>query len=219
MKPISFAYLRVSTSEQDVNHQRHGILEYANRKGFGEIQFIDDACSGTIHWRKRKLGELLNSIAPQSTLLFAETSRIGRNTLQILEFLQEAAEKEIAVHLAKENLLLDSGLHSTIIVTVLGLVADIERSLISTRTKEALALKKSEGIRLGRPPGKSSSLMLDDKEEEILGYLSKGLSLSTIAKLVDCHRNTLSNWLKVRGHSQKHRASPDNYFIKPTACA
>lgn len=205
MRAKIYAYLRVSTTQQDVNNQRHGILEYANKKNLGALDFIEDSCSGKINWRERKLGELIDSVTPSSVIIFAEVSRIGRNTLQILEFLHCAAEKGISIHLAKEQLTLDSGLNSKIIITVLSLVAEIERSLISARTKEALAKKKAEGVRLGRPPGKAGSLMLDNKEEEILGYLEKGLQITAIAKLVDCHRNTLSNWLKVRGHHGKNK--------------
>ena len=206
----NYAYLRVSTSAQDVEAQKYGILQYANRENINSLKFYEDSISGLVHWRDRELGNLLEIAPPGSVILFSEVSRIGRTILQVLEFLHLATEKNISVHIAKENLKVNKSLQSRITLVVLALAAEIERALISSRTIEALADKKAKGFKLGRPPGKASSLKLDEFEKEILAYLEKDITISNIAKLIGCHRNTLSNWLEVRGHRRKNFSSGGN---------
>ena len=195
------AYLRVSTDHQDLDNQRHGILEYANSHSIGKIKFVEDAESGRVSWKNRELGKLLTETAQKGDLIiFAEISRMARSTLQVLEILECCMRREITVHIAKQQMVLDSSLQSRIAATVLGLAAEIERELISLRTKEALAKRKAEGKHLGRPKGRqSASLKLDAKESEIRIYLDKGISKRSIAKLLDCSPSTLYDWLERRG--------------------
>lgn len=193
-----YAYLRVSTNQQDVENQRHGILEYANQKSLGHLEFISDFVSGQKRWRDRELGKLLTETAKEGDMVvFAEISRMARSTLQVLEILECCVQKKISVHIAKQQMVLDDSMQSRITSTVLGLAAEIERELISMRTTEALAKRKAAGKTLGRPRGKQSAkLKLDAKEQEIKMYLSKGISKRSIAKLVDCAPSTLYHWLK-----------------------
>lgn len=191
-----YAYLRVSTDKQDVANQRHGILEYANQRGLTNLLFIEDAVSGKKNWRERRLGEILNNAEASDVILFAEVSRMARSTLQVLEILEYCVEKKIKVHIAKQQMVFDDSLNSRITATVLGLAAEIEREFISLRTKEALAKRKSEGLPLGRPRGRAAHVKLDDRQEEIRGYLKKGISKRAIAKLVDCAPSTLYDWIK-----------------------
>lgn len=194
-----YAYLRVSTDQQDVDNQRHGILEYANQRGITGLQFVEDNVSGKVKWRDRKSGDLLlKTMQPGDTVLFAEVSRMARSTLQILEILEHCAEQEFVVHIVKQNMVFDDSLNSKITATVLGLAAEIEREFISMRTKEALAKKKSEGMVLGRPKGKAKKLKLDKKSAEIRKYLELGISKSAICKLVDCAPSTLYEWIERR---------------------
>ncbi len=98
----TFAYLRVSTDEQDLDNQRHGILEYANSHRLGPLEFVEDAASGRIGWRDRAVGALLLETASEGdVVLFAEVSRMGRSTLQVLEMLETCMKRGLSVHIAK----------------------------------------------------------------------------------------------------------------------
>lgn len=194
-----YAYLRVSTDQQDVDNQRHGILEYANQRGITGLQFVEDNASGKIKWRDRKSGDLLlKTMQAGDTVLFAEVSRMARSTLQILEMLEHCAAQNFVVHIAKQNMVFDDSLNSKITATVLGLAAEIEREFISMRTKEALAKRKAAGMVLGRPKGKAKKLKLDKKSAEIRKYLDMGISKSAICKLVGCAPSTLYEWIERR---------------------
>ena len=195
---VIYAYLRVSTNQQDVDNQRYGILEYANQRNLGHLEFVADSVSGQKRWRERELGRLLTEKARTGDMVvFAEISRMARSTLQVLEILECCMQRELSVHIAKQRMVLDDSMPSRITATVLGLAAEIERELISLRTTEALAKRKAAGKTLGRPKGRqSASLKLDAKEQEIRMYLAKGISKRSIAKLVDCAPSTLYNWLK-----------------------
>ena len=195
---VAYAYLRVSTNQQDVDNQRHGILEYANKNSLGHLEFISDSVSGQKRWRDRELGRLLTQTTnAEDIIIFAEISRMARSTLQVLEILECCMQRELTVHIAKQQMVLDDKLPSRITATVLGLAAEIERELISMRTKEALAKRKASGKPLGRPKGRQSAqLKLDPRKEEIKLYLDKGISKRSIAKLVDCAPSTLYYWLE-----------------------
>lgn len=195
-----YAYLRVSTDQQDVENQRYGILEYANAHHLGSLQFVEDTVSGRQAWRDRVVGRLLIETAQAGdVVLFAEVSRMARSTLQVLEILEQAMSRELIIHIAKQRMILDGSMQSRIMATVLGLTAEIERELISMRTIEALAKRKASGMPLGRPKGtKAKRVKLDDKEAEIRSYLDKGISKRSIAKLVECSPSTLYDWLARR---------------------
>jgi DNA invertase Pin-like site-specific DNA recombinase len=203
---VNYAYLRVSTNQQDVDNQRHGILEYANQSSLGHLEFISDSVSGQKQWRDRELGQLLTATAEEGdVVIFAEISRMARSTLQVLEILECCMHRSIFVHIAKQQMVLDDKLPSRITATVLGLAAEIERELISMRTKEALQSRKAAGKLLGRPKGRQSTkLKLDTRKQEIVTYLDKGISKRSIAKLVDCAPSTLYYWL------ERHQLSKSN---------
>jgi len=114
-----------------------------------------------------------------------------------LEILELAAKKEISVHIVKTKMVMDGSIQATITATVLGLAAQIERELISSRTKEALAKRKAEGLPLGRPKGRTAKrTKLDDHRDDIYGYLKRGISKRSIAKLLNCSPTTLYSWFK-----------------------
>lgn len=198
MKQI-YAYLRVSTDAQDVENQKHGILEYANKRGLAGIQFVEDTVTGKKPWKERKIGELLTQKAKKGdVLIFAEISRMARSTLQVLEILEYAAKNEIEVHITKQNMQLDNSMSSKITTVILGLAAEIEREFISMRTKEALDKRKAAGLPLGRPKGKAERVKLDDREAEIKDLLKKGVSKRSIAKVIGCSHTALYDWLERR---------------------
>jgi DNA invertase Pin-like site-specific DNA recombinase len=194
----NFAYLRVSSDSQDTQNQKFGLLEYCHHHHIAPVQFVEDTASGKTSWRERKIGHILEKATKGDLIIVSEISRLGRSTLQVLEILELAARKEISVHIAKNRILMDGSMQATITATILGLAAQIEREFISTRTKEALAKRKDEGIKLGRPKGQAQLLKLDHHRDEIIAYLKKGINKRAIAKLIECAPSTLYLWLDRR---------------------
>jgi DNA invertase Pin-like site-specific DNA recombinase len=202
----TYAYLRVSTDQQEVDNQRYGLFVYANTHGLEPLQFVEDTAFGRMAWRDRAVGRLLTeTVHPGDAVLFAEISRMARSTLQVWEML----EQRVSVHIAKQQMVLDGSIQSRITATVLGLAAEIEREMISLRTTEALAKRKAAGLPLGRPKGTPAPRRkLDAKEIEIRGYLAKGISKRSIAKLVECAPSTLYDWLARRNLRARHPSTP-----------
>lgn len=197
-----FAYLRVSTDQQDVDNQRHGILEYANRRGLSGMEYVEDTASGKVNWRKRELGALLDKMQANDVLIFAEVSRLARSTLQVLEVLEYCTAKKITVHISKQNLVFDGSMQSKIMATVLGMVAEIEREFISMRTKEALAAKKAAGVQLGRPRRPAEKTKLDKHRATIQDLMNKGVSKRSICKIIEAPPSTLYDYIK------RHKLKP-----------
>jgi DNA invertase Pin-like site-specific DNA recombinase len=193
-----FAYLRVSTSQQDTENQKLSVLDYCNRQRLVPVTYIEDTSSGKLHWSKRPIGQILEKASDHDHIIVAEVSRLGRSTLQVLEILELAATKKVSVHIAKSNMAIDGSMQSTITATILGLAAQIEREFISVRTREALSQRKARGIKLGRPKGQATTLMLDAERDRIIEYLNKGVSKRSIARIIECSPATLYNWLKRR---------------------
>lgn len=206
---VTYAYLRVSSNRQDVDNQRHGILEYANTHTLGSLLFVEDIVSGRVSWQSRTIGQLLSTTAQVGdVVIFAEVSRMARSILQVLEMLECCMRRGVSVHIAKQRMVLDKSMQSRITATVLGLAAEIERELISVRTSEALAKRKAEGKTLGRPKGQQAvRLKLDAREAEIRNYLAKGISKRCIAKLVECSPSTLYDWLERRQIRPRHASA------------
>ena len=198
-EPVAhYAYLRVSTHTQDVENQKLSVLDYCNSQGIAPIEFVEDTTSGRRSWRDREIGRLLETADAGDVLVAAEVSRLARSTLQVLELLQAAAERGVTVHIAKNRMVLDQSLPATITATILGLAAQIEREFISARTKEALACRKAAGLPVGRPKGRATKLMLDDRRAEIVDYFSKGVSKRSVARILGCSPTTLYSWIRRR---------------------
>ena len=159
--------------------------------------WIEETISGTKHIDQRKLGKLLNKLKKDDILICAELSRLGRNMFMIMSILNYCMEREIKVWTIKDNYRLGDDLTSKVLAFAFGLSAEIERNLISQRTKEALVKKKAEGIVLGRPKGrKSSYYKLSGKDNMIKELLSKNIPKIQIAKILNVHRNTLDKYIK-----------------------
>ena len=193
---MNYAYLRISTDSQDVDNQRHGILEYANRHNLAGLNFVEDTVSGKKKWKDRKLGELVDTLVKGDVIIFAEISRMARSALQVLEILEVCIARGISVHITKQNIVLDGSLQAKIMATMLGLAAEIERDFISMRTTEALAARKAAGQTLGRPRGPAENLKLDRLRPDIEKYLRKDLSVRSIAKLIDQPVTTVHDYVK-----------------------
>lgn len=194
MKTI--AYLRVSTEEQDLEKNKHDILAFANDNKLGHVEFVEEKISGTVNWKDRKIYEVINSLGRDENLIVSELSRLARSTLQILEILDIARKKGINIYALKGGWKLDDSMQSKIISTMFAMMSEIERDLISERTKEALKERKNRGVILGRPKGKGKS-KLDDYKTEILSMLNYGLSKAKIAKKYNTSTQNLYNWLNM----------------------
>ena len=192
-----YGYIRVSTDKQNVENQRFEIENYCKERGMIVSSWIEETISGTKKIDQRKLGKLLNKLKKDDILICAELSRLGRNMFMIMSILNYCMEREIKVWTIKDNYRLGDDLTSKVLAFAFGLSAEIERNLISQRTKEALVKKRAEGIILGRPKGrKSSYYKLSGKDNMIKELLNKGISKTQIAKILNVHRNTLSKYMK-----------------------
>ena len=191
-------YLRVSTLDQDLEKNKADILKLANEKQIGKIQFVEERISGRVHWKNRKVGELIEDLETGDSIVVSELSRLGRSMLECMEILSISTQKGIKIFAVKGNWELDQSIQSKIIAMAFSMAGEIERDLISQRTKEALRVKKESGVRLGRPkgPGKSK---LDAYRPEIEAFLSHGSSQKFIANRYKTTEANLHNWMKKRG--------------------
>jgi len=196
------AYLRVSTNDQDVEKNRYDILQLANEKGLGKVAWVEETVSGRVSWRKRKIAEILDSAHEGDCIIVSELSRLGRSMLECMEILSVAAEKQVRVCAVKGDWQLDGSIQSKIMAMVFAMAAEIERDLISQRTKEALAAKKKSGVKLGRPRGVGKS-KLDAYREEIEGMLAMGVTQKRIAEKYGTTEANLSRWIKRHGLGHK----------------
>ena len=191
-----YGYIRVSTDRQTVENQRFEINEFCKKNNVEVEKWIDETISGTKEIDKRKLGRLLGNLQKDDILICSELSRLGRNLLMIMSILNVCMEKEVQVWTIKDNYRLGSDISSKVLAFAFGLSAEIERNLISQRTKEALARMKSEGIHIGRPLGaKSKTIKLTGKEEQIEKLLKQKMPKVKIAKKLCVHRSTLRRFL------------------------
>jgi len=194
----TYAYMRVSTEEQDLDKNRADILLLANRERLGQVEWVEEKISGRTPWRKRKLGELVERLAEGDALLVSELSRLGRSMLEVMELLSVLSSRGVRVYSAKGDWRLDGSLQSKIVAMVFAMASEIERELISSRTKEALRAKKAMGMALGRPRGSFSS-RLDVVRPEIEALLANGSTRRFIAKRYGVTTQALYMWLKSRG--------------------
>lgn len=194
---MNYGYIRVSTDKQTVENQRFEIEQFCQREGIAIDSWIDETISGMKEPEKRKLGIVLKKMKPGDILICAELSRLGRSLLMIMAILNQCMKNDVRVWTIKDNYRLGTDISSKVLAFAFGLSAEIERNLISQRTKEALARKRAEGVVLGRPKGrKSSHVKLSGKEAAIKTLLESGCSKSQIARILKVHRVTLIRFLK-----------------------
>lgn len=189
------AFLRVSTLEQDTEKNKIDILQFANQHKLGNVEFIEEHVSGTKDYKKRKLGALLDSMKSGDILIVPELSRIARSITQILEVIKVTKDKGITLYSLKENFNnADDSITAIVTSTIFALVAQIERELISLRTREALHARQVAGIKLGRPTGKGKS-KLDKHSEDIMRLLSLKVPKTLIAKQYNTSIGNLYNFI------------------------
>ena len=191
-----YAYIRVSTEMQTLDNQRFEILRYCKKRNIGIDGWVSESVSGTIAIEKRGLGKLIDRMGKGDLLICTELSRLGRNMLMVMSILNVCSAKGISIHTIKDNFDLSDNINSKIIAFAFALAAEIERNLISQRTKEALAVRRAEGIRLGRPPGRSLKHdAFSQKEQAIRAMIAEGYTISEMARHLGVHRNTLRRYL------------------------
>lgn len=198
----TIGYLRVSTADQDLDKNKSDILHLANEKKLSTVEWIEEKASGKVNWRKRKIAEVIDSLKQGDNILVSELSRLGRSMLECMEILSIALEREISIYAVKGNWQLDQSIQSKIIAMAFSMAAEIERDLISQRTKEALAARKKQGVKLGRPKGTGKS-KLDQYKPEIEALLKNGATQKFISQRFGATEATVSRWVKKQDLQKK----------------
>ena len=194
-----YGYIRVSTDHQTTLNQEFEITRFCQGKSMEISGWIRETISGTQAYDKRALGKLLRRVGKGDLIICTAISRLGRKLYMIMEILSTCMNKGCQVWTVKEGYRLGDDIQSKVLAFAFGLSAEIERRLISARTREALARRKAEGKRVGRPEGSKSKVrLLDERKEEILAWLAQGESKAAIARRLGVSRGTFYQWEKGR---------------------
>ena len=183
-------YLRVSTGKQHIENQKEEIERFVARRHLEIDKWVTEVVSGKKDEHDRKLGKLLKSLKKGDVLIVTELSRLSRTLLNIMSILHCCLERGIVLYSTKDGYAFDNSLNSKVLAFAFALVAEIEHNLISIRTKEALAHRKSEGVRLGRPLGAGKQQIILKNKEEINRLLQEGVSVSAICRKYNVSRET-----------------------------
>ncbi len=190
----TIAYLRTSTDKQDLNNQKLEILEWARKKDVKIDEFVEITISSRKTRKQRRIEEVLQMLADSDTLVVTELSRLGRSTVEVIALVNELVARNIRVIILKQNLdISQHNMSSKIVITLFSLFAELERDLISLRTKEALAAKKQQGKTLGKPKGTLQKSKFDADLERIKDLLKLGLSVRKIAALLGYNNHLALN--------------------------
>ena len=196
---MRYGYIRVSSDKQTVENQRFEINQFCRQEGLAIDGWIEETVSGTRMYTKRRLGKLLRQVGKGDIIICSELSRLGRNLYMIMEILSHCMNRGCRVWTIKDGYRLGDDIQSKVLAFAFGLSAEIERNLISQRTKEALARLKAEGKQLGRPKGSKThkeALLLYRHETYIRRALENGQSKRAIAHRLHCSRNTLKRYIQ-----------------------
>lgn len=196
------AYLRASTDKQDLNNQKLEILEFARKRDMRVDEFIAITVSSRKTSKQRRIDELLELLVDSDTLIVTELSRLGRSTSEVIDLINELIRRSIRVIIIKQNLDLRQmhDMTSKVMITLFSLFAELERDLVSLRTREALAAKKAQGITLGKPKGTIQVSKFDKGRSRIEELLGLGLSVRKIARLLGYTNHIgLNTYIRRRG--------------------
>jgi DNA invertase Pin-like site-specific DNA recombinase len=192
-----FAYIRVSTDSQSVENQRFAIEEYCSKNSLKVNKWVKETISGKTAVKDRRLGALMNKLKRGDTLICSEISRLGRDMLMLMSVLNECVCKGVRIIAVKGNYRLENNLHSKIFAMAYSISSEVERDFISQRTRDALARKKAEGMKLGHPKGiKNKNKKLTGKEKEIRSLVNDNVPLIKIAQIFNVDRGTLTRFIK-----------------------
>jgi len=181
------AYTRISTDQQDLEKQKHLLLDYAQKESWLIDEFIEVAISSRKNTKLRKIDELLEKLEKGDVLLVAELSRLGRNMLETLNIINTLSEKGIKVVFVRQPELSTTASHAKLLLAIYSYFAESERDSISIRTKQGLAAAKAKGVKLGRPKGSKNkkARVLDIHKPAIKKYLELGVNVGNIAKIIN----------------------------------
>lgn len=192
-----YGYIRVSTDKQTTENQRFEIQNFVQRQNLAVDVWVNETVSGTMSFEKRRLGKVLRQLKEDDLLISSEISRLGRNMMQVMSILHLCLNTGAQVWTIKDNFRLGTDIQSKVLAFAFGLSAEIERNLISQRTKEALKRKKAAGQKLGRPNGGANKKRkLTDKKEQIAKLFQKGFSKAKISRLLDVDKGTLERFIQ-----------------------
>ena len=195
-RKMVYAYLRVSTDRQTNDNQRFEILNFAAKRNLEIAKWVEETISSRKDLEVRAFGSLLKKLKPEDILIISEISRMGRNLMQIMGILNQCMERNVKVFAIKEGYELGDNINSKVLAFAFGLSAEIERTLISQRIKEALARRKAEGKKLGRPLGsKKKAPKLAIHDAYIKRRISEGAKQADIARALKVHRHTVKDWI------------------------
>lgn len=192
-----YAYIRVSTEMQTYENQEYEIRQYCKRNSLQIHKWVSESISGTVTVERRLLGRTIRQMSEGDMIICTELSRLGRNMLMIMGILNICSVKGISIRSIKDNFELSDNINSKIIAFAFALAAEIERNLISQRTKEALAARKSKGMKLGRPIGSSrkrDSFIKDS--DRVKNLIDSGYTITDLSRKYGIHRNTIAKYLK-----------------------
>jgi DNA invertase Pin-like site-specific DNA recombinase len=194
----SFLNVFHEVQEGDAKSQKVIVLAYCNHKGISPLKFVEDGVSLKTPWRERILGKVLERASSGDQLIVADSSWLAASAIQVFEILEMVVQKGMSIHFAKDQIIMDGTADSKAKKTLLELILKIDHGFISKRTQQALTQHKKLGHQLGRPKGQAKLLKLDAYQQDIEGYLKKGINKRAIAKLLECSPSTLYTWLKRR---------------------
>lgn len=194
------AYLRVSTEKQFLANQKEEILRFAEKQELRIDRWYTETVSGSVSSKDRKLSLLLRKLQPGDILIVTEISRLSRTLLEIMTILNSCIKKNVILYSTKEGYVFQNDINSKVLGFAFGLMAEIERNLISMRTKEALARRKQEGIILGRRKGFQPKMrVLYENKDYVLKALRQGESHTTLAEKFGVSRTTVFRFMKYSG--------------------
>ncbi len=196
----SIAYLRVSTNEQDLSNQKLAILEFAQKEDFKIDKFVEVTMSTRRKLQRVQLDDVIQLLNKGDRFIVSEMSRLGRSLGQVIAVIDTLVKRKIRFVAIKESIRFEGkqSLQSKVMVTLFALFAEVERDLISERTKEGLAAARAKGKLLGRPKGSLGHSRLDGREKEIQSLLAKGIPKASIAKITDVSRTNLLHFIRSR---------------------
>lgn len=194
----TFAYLCISKVDQDLEKMKMDMLKLANGQHLGHVEFVEEQASDKVSWRKRQIAQVLENCYPGDNIIVSALSRLGRSTLECLEILSSASEKEIHIYAVKGNWCLDERHQSQVMAMAFSIAIEIDRDMTSLRTTEALRIRKEQGMTLGRPKGIGKS-KLDQYRTEIEVLLQNGSTKTWVAKRYQTTIANLSRWMQQHG--------------------
>lgn len=204
-----YAYLRVSTDKQDVKNQRFEIERFCMERDWTVGRWVRETASGMKDIHERELGVLLPKLVKGDMLVISEISRLSRRMWDVMDIVGDLLRRGVELYTVKDGFAFKDDINSSVMAFAFGLAADIERRLLSSRTKEGLARRKAEGMKLGRPAGlsKDSYYKLHNKDKTILRYMERRLSISAMARLLGVHRKTVSAYIERQNLREQQRLS------------